>query len=210
MNGIIKKSSGRVLAIGAHPDDVEFGAGGFLSKLASKGAEVTVAVTSIPNKREIRYQEALKGAEVMGADLRVIFPDGQRVEDIRQYEIVRAFDKLIEEVRPELVITNAYTDLHYDHSLVNRATLSALRRTECDLLTYLSSPTMNAQARCTGPFYADISDFIEQKLEAVKCHKSQIDENFDVDSIRDLARGAGRIIHKKYAEVYDVLRMTDG
>ena len=59
------------------------------------------------------------------------------------------FVALIGDVRPDLVITHSANDLHWDHGLVNRATVSALRRTPCDLLAYLSSPEMNAQSPYT-------------------------------------------------------------
>ena len=67
------------------------------------------------------------------------------------HELVRRFDTLVGDVRPDLVITHSAHDLHWDHGLVNRATVSALRRTPCDLLAYLSSPEMNAQSRVDRP-----------------------------------------------------------
>ena len=74
------------------------------------------------------------------------------------HELVRRFDTIVGDVRPDLVITHSANDLHWDHGLVNRATVSALRRTPCDLLAYLSSPEMNAQSRSIGKCFADIID----------------------------------------------------
>ena len=207
MNRILQDNGGRVLAFGAHPDDLEVGAGGLLARLSEEGAEVTMAIASIPSLPDQRKAEALAGADVIDADLFVIYEDKPcRVEDIAMHELVRRFDQIIGDVRPDLVITHSANDLHWDHGLVNRATVSALRRTPCDLLAYLSSPEMNAQSRSLGNCFADISKFVEVKLEAIACHRSQMPK-LDLESSRDLARAMGRISGYEYAECYEVLRV---
>lgn len=207
MNRILNDKGGTVLAFGAHPDDIEIGAGGLLARLSAEGADVTMAVVSIPNKFDIRLAEAKAGANAIDAELVVLFEDKeQRVEDVPMYELVRRMDHVIGDRRPDLVITHGANDLHWDHGLVHRATVSALRRTPCDLLAYLSSPEMNAHARCIGECFADISTSIEAKLAAINCHSSQL-TRLDVESSRDLARAMGRISGYEYAEAYQVLRM---
>ena len=207
MNRILQEKGGRVLAFGAHPDDLEVGAGGLLARLSDEGAEVTMAIVSIPSLTEQRKAESLAAAEVIDANLFVIYEDKPcRVEDIAMHELVRRFDQIIGDVRPDLVITHSANDLHWDHGLVNRATVSALRRTPCDLLAYLSSPEMNAQSRSLGNCFADISQYVEPKLAAIACHKSQLPK-LDLESSRDLARAMGRISGYEYAECYEVLRV---
>ncbi len=207
MNRILNEKGGTVLAFGAHPDDLEIGAGGLLARLAAEGAEVHLAVTCIPNSFDMRRAEAKAAAEIIDAELMVMFDDKPtRVEDIPMHEIVRRFDQLVGDLHPDLVITHSSNDLHWDHGLVNRATVSALRRTPCDLLAYLSSPEMNAQARCVGSCFADVSTSIDKKIAAIKCHGSQL-KNLDVESSRDLARAMGRISGYEFAEAYEVLRV---
>ncbi len=206
MNRLLKEN-GRVLAFGAHPDDLEVGAGGLLSRLSQEGAEVTMAVVSIPNNNDVRRKEAQAGADVIDADLFILFDEKPlRVEDIPMHELVRRFDQIVGDVRPDLVITHSAFDLHWDHGLVNRATVSALRRTPCDLLAFLSSPEMNAQSRAIGQCFADISKSMDAKLAAISAHKSQI-AKLDLESSRDLARAMGRISGYEYAESYEALRV---
>jgi N-acetylglucosamine malate deacetylase 1 len=206
MNRLLQEK-GRVLAFGAHPDDLEVGAGGLLARLSEEGAEVTMAVVSIPNQSAQRRVEARAGAEVIDADLRILFDEQPcRVEDIPMHELVRRMDQVVGDCRPDLVITHSAFDLHWDHGLVNRATVSALRRTPCDLLAFLSSPEMNAQARAVGQCFADITDTIETKLRAIGAHESQVPK-LDLESSRDLARAMGRISGYQYAEAYEALRM---
>jgi LmbE family N-acetylglucosaminyl deacetylase len=207
MNRILNDNGGTVLAFGAHPDDLEIGAGGLLARLAAEGADVTLAVCTVPNSRDVRRAEAQAGAKVLGAEIMILFDEKPlRVEDIPMYELVRRFDQMVGDLRPELVITHSANDLHWDHSLVHRATISALRRTPCDLLAYLSSPENNAHARCVGECFADITTSIDKKIEAIGCHQSQL-AKFDLESSRDLARGMGRISGYEYAEAYQVLRV---
>lgn len=207
MNRILEDKGGRVLAFGAHPDDLEVGAGGLLARLSNEGADVTMAIVSIPNNAEQRTAEARAGAKIIDAELFICFEERQaRVEDIPMHELVRRFDQLVADVKPDLVITHSAHDLHWDHGLVNRATVSALRRTPCDLLAFLSSPEMNAQSRSFGQCFADISSTIDQKLQAISAHTSQLPK-LDLESSRDLARAMGRISGYGYAETYEVLRV---
>ena len=206
MNRLLKEN-GRVLAFGAHPDDLEVGAGGLLARLSQEGAEVTMAVVSIPNNNEQRRKEAHAGAEIVDADIFILFDEKPlRVEDIPMHELVRRFDQIVGDVRPDLVITHSAYDLHWDHSLVNRATVSALRRTPCDLLAFLSSPEMNAQSRAIGQCFADITKTMDLKIDAIKAHASQV-AKLDLESSRDLARAMGRISGYQYAEAYEALRV---
>lgn len=207
MNRILQEKGGRVLAFGAHPDDLEVGAGGLLARLAAQGADVTMAIVSIPNKPGERRAEAQAAADVLDAELFVLNEDKPcRVEDIPMHELVRRMDQLVGDVRPDLVITHSANDLHWDHGLVNRATVSALRRTPCDLLAFLSSPEMNAQSRTFGNCFADITGYVETKVTAIGCHTSQL-AKLDLESSRDLARAMGRISGFEYAEVYETLRV---
>jgi LmbE family N-acetylglucosaminyl deacetylase len=200
-------ANGRVLAFGAHPDDLEVGAGGLLARFVAEGAHVTMAVVSIPNRSEERRVEARAGADTIGAKLALVYEDREcRVEDIPMHELVRRFDHIVDKVKPDLVITHSSHDLHWDHGLVSRATVSALRRTPCDLLAYLSSPEMNAQARAIGQCFADVTATMETKLRAISAHATQM-AHIDLESSRDLARGLGRISGYQYAEAYEVLRV---
>jgi LmbE family N-acetylglucosaminyl deacetylase len=201
------EDNGRVLAFGAHPDDIEVGAGGLLARLVEEGASVTMAIVSVPNNIETRKREAHDAAGMIGAQLRFIFDEKQsRVEDIPMHELVRRMDQLVADVRPDLVITHCQNDIHWDHGLVHRATVSALRRTPCDVLAFVSSPENNAQVRGYGNCFADISKSIDTKLKAIGAHASQL-QHLDVDSSRDLAKAMGRISGHAYAEAFEVLRV---
>src|SRR5215510_7547091 len=77
-----------VLAIGAHPDDLELAVGGTLARLKQCGARVVMAVVSIPADYEARREEAEQAAAILGCELRVLVDGGcaKRVEDMKTYE----------------------------------------------------------------------------------------------------------------------------
>jgi N-acetylglucosamine malate deacetylase 1 len=199
-------SVSRVLAFGAHPDDLEIGAGGLLARLVRQGVQVVAAVVSVPTMAAQRIEEALAGARLMGATLAVLNKTPCRVEDIPMHALVAQFDTLINDIKPDVVITHSAHDLHWDHGLVNRATVSAVRRWPCDLLAYISSPEMNAQTKGIGQCFADITDTMDTKLAAISAHTTQM-AKMDVESTRDLARAMGRLAGVQYAEAYEVLRI---
>src|SRR5438045_1819935 len=85
-----------VLAFGAHPDDLELGAGGTLARLAEEGSKVVMLVFCSPNHLESRKAESEKAAKILGAQEFRILHDKkeQRVEDLKNYEVVGQMDKL--------------------------------------------------------------------------------------------------------------------
>jgi len=196
-----------VVAFGAHPDDLEVGAGGLLARLVREGHRVTMVVCSIPNRFPDRLAEARAGAALIGAELELL--DGERetrLEDLKMHELVERFDRLWIARTPDLVITHNANDLHWDHTLVHRATISAARRSRCELLAYTATPALGAVARSLGPCFADISSTIDIKLSAIAAHRSQISSPA-VQARKDLARTIGHLAGVQYAEAFEPLRL---
>lgn len=194
----------RVLAFGAHPDDLEAGAGGLLAKLVGGGARVTMVVTSIPNRFEERIAEARAGAATLGAELVLVRDDAaSRVEDYAMWELVEKYDGIVDRVKPDLVIAHGAEDTHWDHFMVHRAVVSAMRRQRANLITYSAG---SAPAATMGTCFADISAHIDTKLAALGKHATQFSAA-KVEAMRDRARGAGVLCGVRYAEVFTPLRV---
>jgi len=197
----------RVIAFGAHPDDVEVGAGGLVAKLVAAGAQVTIVVSSIPNQYAMRRAEAIAAAAKLGAAL--VLPPGDetgaRVEETPMHALVARFEREIATVDPELVLVHGAHDSHHDHIAVHRAVLAALRRTRCDILAYatrLPAGVSPPPPTCI----VDISSTIDTKLAAIAEHKSQFPPDFP-EKRRDIHRALGITHGLPFAEVYEVLRM---
>jgi len=195
----------RVLALGAHPDDIEAGAGGLVAKLVAAGAPVTMVVSSIPNRYPDRLAEARAGAARLGAELVLLREDAaSRVEDLPMHELVARLEDVVERVQPDLVITHGASDTHWDHFLVHRASLSAIRRTRCDVVLYDAGPPLTGRLR--GGLFVDIEDVLGTKLAALAEHRSQFTATA-IEGRREAARAVGAMCGLRYAEVYEPLRL---
>jgi LmbE family N-acetylglucosaminyl deacetylase len=196
-----------VLAIGAHPDDLEIGAGGTLAQIVRHGGRVVMAAVTIPNMLEQRIIEARAAADILGAQLEVLERERCcRVEDLSTYELVEQIDGLIRKYEPVALFTHSAHEVHYDHILVHRAVLSSLRLRPMDV--YLMQPTsckpvLHAwQAR----IWVDIGETLETKIRAIAAHESQFGRRgICLDTFRQMARSQGLPMRIGYAEGHDVM-----
>jgi N-acetylglucosamine malate deacetylase 1 len=122
-----------VLAVGAHPDDIEILCGGTLAKYAKQGVKVSMAVATdgsaghmlIPPEElaEIRHQEARASSQWIGADLFWLGIEDERIfEDL---DTRMLFVELIRKAKPDLILTHAPNDYHPDHRVVSRLVFDA-------------------------------------------------------------------------------------
>jgi LmbE family N-acetylglucosaminyl deacetylase len=201
-------TTGTVLAVGAHADDLELGVGGTLARLARAGARVVMAVMSVPGDFEKRIVEAGTAARILGCELRILLRDGRRIDDIKPYQLVGMIDELVRELAPVAVFTHSATEFHRDHAAVYTATVSAQRLSFFDFFAY--QPTMCRPVPV--PFhpraYVDISDIIDEKIAAINAHATQFSSRgLDTEMYREHARLQGRMAGVQYAEGLDVGRM---
>jgi N-acetylglucosamine malate deacetylase 1 len=189
----------KVLAIGAHPDDVEIMCSGTLFALHQLGHEVHVASLTLGDCgsvelsaeeiRGIRHREAVKACEVLGATYHHAgFDDLCIFNDDNSNRRVTA---LLRKVDPSLVITHSPNDYMSDHELTSLLARNACfyasipnyetkgRGGDCALkipYLYYAQPIEGIDIlgkKVTPQFYVDISAVMEQKLEMLACHESQ-------------------------------------
>ena len=184
-----------ILAIGAHPDDVELGCGGTLAKLISEGKKVAIVDLTqgelgTRGTNITRAEEAKNASEILEISMRenLKMKDGflQNSEEY-QMQIV----KMIRKYQPEIIFANAIDDRHPDHAkaakLVSDACfLSGLVKIETELDGENQKQWRPKQVfhyiqwkHITPDFVIDISDFMEKKIEACLAYKTQF---YDPDS----------------------------
>ena len=225
-----------ILAIGAHPDDVELGCGATLAKEVSNGKKVgiidlTRGELGTRGTAETRDEEAGNAANILGVHARINmrFADGFFINDkAHQLQIV----KMIRYYKPEIVICNAIDDRHIDHpkgsQLVSDACfLSGLKKIET---IYKDENQAQEPWRPKMVYHyiqwkdlepdvvVDVSGFMDKKVAAVMAYKTQffdpkskepetpISSKNFTDSIEYRARNLGRLIGAEHAEGYTVER----
>lgn len=198
-----------VLAIGAHPDDLELAIGGTLARLARNGARVVMAVVSVPTDYEVRRAEAQCSAAILGCELRFLIEDGcKRIDDIKNYQLVGLLDRAVRELEPAAVFTHSACEFHRDHVAVHNACLSTQRLKNFDFFHFNPTMTRAVPVAFHPRAYVDVTETIELKMQAIEAHASQFGaRGLDTELFRDVARLNGRMAGVKYAEGLDVGRM---
>jgi LmbE family N-acetylglucosaminyl deacetylase len=178
----------RILAIGAHPDDIEYGCGGTLIKYAGRGYDTSLLVLTDggrggdPAERRREQEEA---ARVIGA--RQIFWGGyQDTELSTERDLVQKVEGILHLVRPDRILVHFGDDTHQDHRHLSTSVVTASRYTR-DVLFYEGPTTSNF----SPSVFVDIDDVLERKLEALAAHSSQVAKTgVERLSVLDLARAA--------------------
>lgn len=162
-----------VLAIGAHPDDVELGCGGTLAKHCARGDNVTVLIVTKgeagPGAVDDRTEEVRQAASILGVDNVVVgqHHDGRVSTD--ELGLVHLIESTMKKYAIERVYTHGVSDSHQDHRAVAQATLGAARHAKC-ILAY-DSPSSIGFAPSV---FVDITGYLDKKLDALRAHHSQV------------------------------------
>jgi LmbE family N-acetylglucosaminyl deacetylase len=199
-----------VLAIGAHPDDLELAIGGTLARLVQESVRVVMAVVSIPADFATRRAEAERAAQILGCELRILVDKGAcaRIDDLKSYQLVGLLDALVRELQPAAVFTHSANEFHRDHVAVHNACLSTQRLKLFDFFQFNPTMTRAVPVSFHPRAYVDVSSTIELKMQAIEAHASQFgSRGLEAEMYRDLARLNGRMVGVKYAEGLDVGRM---
>jgi N-acetylglucosamine malate deacetylase 1 len=209
-DALIAKYAGKtVLGLGAHPDDLELGAGGTLALLSRAGARVVMAVATIPTDIERRKEEAQRAAAMLGAEVRFIIGDRcSRVEDIMTYEWVDRIDDLVRELKPAALLSHGPSNFHKDHVMIYNACIASQRINFFDFFCYYPTSCRPIPAPFNPQAYVDISEVLETKMDAIGVHSSQFAcRGLGTDYYREVAREFGRLAHVPYAEGLEVVRL---
>ncbi|WP_242132866.1 bacillithiol biosynthesis deacetylase BshB1 [Aestuariivivens marinum] len=225
-----------ILAIGAHPDDVELGCSATIAKEIAHGKKVgiidlTRGELGTRGTVKTREEESEHASQVLGVSFRINmeFADGFFVND-KDHQI--ALIKMIRKYRPEIVLCNAVDDRHIDHGKASKLVsdacfLSGLLKidTKDEVDDVWQDPWRPKQVyhyiqwkNLVPDFVVDVTGFMDKKMEAVLAYKTQfynensiepetpISSKNFTDSVKYRARDMGRLIGVEYAEGFNVER----
>ncbi len=198
-----------ILAVGAHPDDVEIGVGGTLAAHAAAGDAITVLTLSRGARGGVadqRQHEALASAELIGARL--------FLEDLVDTHIPSAdptvgiIERVVAASQPDVVYTHSVHDRHQDHRAVHEASLVATRGI-AEVACY-QSPSSTIDFRPSR--FVTIDEHVEAKLELLECFTSQgsIRDYLAPDFVVATARYWSRFGTGRACEPLEIVRDAGG
>jgi LmbE family N-acetylglucosaminyl deacetylase len=198
-----------ILAIGAHPDDIEFGCGGTIIKYTERGHRLFLHIMTaggLGAESDTRIEEQEASKTILGA--KDIFWGGyEDTHLVVDVELIGKVERVIKKVKPDFIFCNFPEDTHQDHRHLSQAVMSATRYIR-NVLFYEGPTTQNFKPHV----FVDIADTLDKKIQALKAHQSQVMKtNIEDLSIVEVARSSanfrgiqGRV---KFAEAFHSLRL---
>ena len=209
----------KILAIGAHLDDIEIACGGTLAKAIENGHDVKVLIMSksgytnisgvVQRSDEVAVEEGTNALKKLGInDIEILdFP----TKDIPwRSDVVNAIDVCINDYDPDVIFTHHPFDTHQAHVGVSNATIAAARRKNTVFFYEPITPSGRSYVAFRPQLYVDIAQTIDKKLDSLREHKSEYNkfgaENW-IDGVYARCGFRGYEIGKKYAEAFEILRL---
>jgi len=200
-----------ILAIGAHPDDIEFGCGGTLLKYAAKGDNIYYLVLTkgmLGGDPAVRVAEQEKAVRFLGAR-GILWGDFEDTKIIDTHETILKIESAVRKISPEVVFLNYYDDVHQDHRAAAMAGISATRYIK-KVLFYEVPTTQHFEP----DIFVDIRDVLKKKLQLLGKHASQVDrtrvKNLTIlESAKSCAYFRGFQGRVKFAEGFKALRVLE-
>lgn len=178
----------RILALGAHPDDIEVGCGGTLIKYAENGHRIFLMVMTqggAGGKTSVRKREQERAAQLLRAE-EVFWGGYEDTEVPLGRELIQTVEEIVRKINPHFIFVNYHDDTHQDHRHLAMSTITATRYTK-NVLFYEGPTTQNF----APTVFVDIQQVLERKIQALEAHTSQVKKtNIEGISIADLVRSS--------------------
>ena len=224
------EAANKILCVAPHPDDCELGVGGLIAKYSSMGREVYIIVVTDGSKgttntsimpeelATIRRKEVEEACKLLG--VKEIFWLGYKDGELEySKDLFNNIISLIRLIKPDIVLAPDPTlkyEFHPDHIVTGRVTGSAVLFSGMPYFNYIdlekkiephSVKYLGLYYTSNPNYYIDITGYFDKKLEALKLHKSQFQEIWDLFSklVYLEARVHGKKINKQFAEAIRLL-----
>jgi N-acetylglucosamine malate deacetylase 1 len=203
-----------VLALGAHPDDIEIGMGGTVAKLVGMGYEVKLVVATLPNfvktdTKEERKKESTMSAKVMGCKTPEFLDLGPE-EITFNRKFVTQINEIVRNCEPDAIFTQWIGDTHQDHQALTKAVIAAARDSNNVFMYETTIPGGISETAFRPQLYVDVTETLDSKRNALDCFDSQKIRcgHLWVDAIVGRCSYRGYQMNTKYAEAFEVIRVS--
>ena len=199
----------RVLCLGAHPDDIELGAGAFLHHILPENEVLCVTLSDNQMNPALNniVDEHYASFEKLGLckDNVIVEKFETRKFPEQRQEVLEYLLRLRREYKPDLILTHTRSDIHQDHNVVTEESLRAYRGT-----TVLGFDVVRSSYGFFPHFLVGVTEAdVEAKLAALSEYKTYHDKYyFDPALLRATMVRHGALAEKPYAEGFDILRIV--
>lgn len=209
----------KILAVGAHLDDIEIACGGTLAKAVESGHEVKVLIMSksgytnkegqLQRSDEVAVREGLNALHTLGIqDIEIL--DFETKDIPFRSDVVNAIDLRVSGYDPDMIFTHHPFDTHQAHEGVSKATIAAARRKNTVFFYEPITPSGRSYVAFKPTLYVDIESTLDKKIESLKCHTSEYNkfgaEDW-IEGVRCRCGFRGYEIGRKFAEAFEILRL---
>ena len=209
----------KILAIGAHLDDIEIACGGTLAKAVEAGHQVKVLIMSrsgytdkegkVQRSDDVAVREGMNALHTLGiSDIEIL--DFQTKDIPFRSDVVNAIDLRIAAYNPEVIFTHHPFDTHQAHEGVSKASIAAARRKNTVFFYEPITPSGRSYVAFNPTLYVDIESTLDKKIDSLTCHTSEYHkfgaEDW-IEGVRCRCGFRGYEIGKKYAEAFEILRL---
>lgn len=209
----------KIMAIGAHLDDIEIACGGTLAKAVEAGHNVKVLIMSksgYTNKEgkmqrsdDVAVREGLRALQTLGVeDIEIL--DFETKDIPFRSDVVNAIDVRMAKFEPDIIFTHHPFDTHQAHEGVAKATIAAARRKNTVFFYEPITPSGRSYVAFKPQMYVDIESTLDKKIQSLKCHTSEYNkfgaEDW-IEGVRCRCGFRGYEIGKKFAEAFEILRL---
>ena len=198
-----------ILAVGAHPDDIELGCGGTLYRAVQTGARVIALYLTRGGKTtdsQVRLRESTEAMRVLGVT-EIFFENFPDTEIPDSFEAVNCLEQYAIKYRPDIVLTHSVNDIHQDHRRVGWLAMSSFR----NIPKILAFETPRVRPAAFLPnYFVNIAGCVDKKWEALRCHVSQKEKRYlAYESTVNLASFRGSQVGVEAAEAFEVVKYVE-
>lgn len=204
----------KILVLAPHTDDMEFGCGGTIAKLIENHNEVYCAAFSACEQsvlkefpKDILITEIKQAIKILGIKNENLYLYKFQVRTFKNYrqEILDEMISLRQRINPDIIFMPELNDIHQDHLTIAEEGLRAFKMKTI----FCYEMVWNNISFNTSCFFELTDEQVDKKIMALNKYKSQAHRDYaSEDFIRSLAKVRGVQIGRKYAECFNVIRLT--
>ena len=173
-----------ILCISAHPDDIELGMGGSISRFVEEKKEINIIICFYHD--ENRKEETYNALKILGIQKNNIYFLNKTNNN---RELIKQLDQIVLKIKPNNIFTHFNGDSHQEHKIVTDISISSTRNIDCNIFMWENTFPGAITYKFFKPnFYIKLNNnYIQKKINSFREHKSQTNK-YNTKKITDFLK----------------------